>query len=164
MQKRQLNYAEMEALEEALKAEELHKTKLMLENDCSDGEIQDTKQVETGTWVILELFGHKVVSGYMSKDESLGAPLVRIDVPKTSLFPEFTRHYNPGAIYSISYVSEEVARITAESLKENPVSVYVPELGEINRLTEENKRMRVKLERFQRALSDGSYHEINDEN
>ena len=120
-------------------------------------------QVEAGTWVILELFGHKVVAGYMSKDESLGAPLVRVDVPKTSLFPGFTRHYNPSAIYSISYVSEEVARVTAESIKENPVSVYVPELGDLNRLAEENKQMRVRLERMVRALNSGSLQGENED-
>ncbi len=80
----------------------------------------EVMQLDKGSWVILELFGHKVVSGYMSHDDALGAPLLRLDVPANERFPAFTRHYNPSAIYSISYVSEDVARMTAASLHEDP--------------------------------------------
>lgn len=108
-----------------------------------------------GVWAILELFGHKVVAGYISKDESLGTPLIRLDVPATERYPAFTRHYSPYAIYSVSYVSEETARLTAEQvaavprfrtktaetarltaeqLQDNPVTVYVPEIKESDTL------------------------------
>lgn len=123
----------------------------------------ETEMVERGTWVVIELFGHKVIAGYMSKDESLGAPLVRVDVPATKDFPSFTRHYNPGAIYSISYVSEGAAKIAAESLSENPVSTYVPELGELSRLQKENREMREKLEGMYRALRVRQLPEENSE-
>ena len=115
--------------------------------------IEQTEQVEQGSWVVLELFGHKVVAGYMSRDESLGAPLIRLDVPATSRYPQFSRHYNTSAIYSISYVSEIVARYTAESLQENPISVYVPALGELNRLVQENLAMKAKIHQMQQAMN-----------
>lgn len=124
----------------------------MSEQEAIQSENEEPEGLSRGSWVVLELFGHKVVAGFMSRDESLGAPLIRLDVPATDAFPEFTRHYHPNAIYSVSYVSEETARLTAESLRENPISIYVPDLGELNQLRQENESMRVRLERLQRAL------------
>lgn len=115
-----------------------------------------------GSWVVLELFGHKVVSGLMTKDESLGAPLIRLDVPPTSGYPAFTRHYNPGAIYSVSYVSEQTARLTAEQLQENPISIYVPDLGDLSRLKSENEAMRARIESLQRAFKQPQLTEPSD--
>ena len=79
-------------------------------------------------WAIVELMGHKVVAGLIQKSEMLGKPLLRIDVPATSRYPEFTQFYGESALYCVTFVSEEVARQTAESIKLNPVSVYVPDL------------------------------------
>jgi hypothetical protein len=115
--------------------------------------IIDSQTVAKGQWVILELFGHKVISGFMSRDESLGAPLIRMDIPATSNYPAFTRHYHPNAIYSVSYVSEETARITAEAIEENPVSVYVPDLGDLARLQKENEQMVDVIVNLQRSLN-----------
>ncbi len=112
----------------------------------------DQPKAETGVWVILEIFGHKVIAGYMSRDENLGVPMLRIDIPATDRFPAFTRHYHPNAVYSISYVSEEAARLAAEEVSENPISVYVPELGELARLQKENEQMRIALERMKKVM------------
>lgn len=114
-------------------------------------EAQET--IATGTWTVIELFGHKVVAGYMSIDDKFGSPMLRLDVPATAYFPAFTRHYNPQAVYSISYVSEEVALRTAISLRENPVSVYVPDLGDLNRLQIENKTMHEQISRMVDAIN-----------
>jgi hypothetical protein len=43
-----------------------------------------------------------------------------------------------------------------EQVQENPVSVYVPELGELNRLVKENELMRTQLSRLQWA---GAYQD-----
>lgn len=83
---------------------------------------------DTKTWGIVELMGHKVVAGQISKSEMLGKPLLRVDVPATSAFKEFTQFYGEAAIYCVTFVGEEVARLTAEAQKVNPVSVYVPDL------------------------------------
>jgi hypothetical protein len=90
----------------------------------------------TQAWGIVELMGHKVVAGLVSKSEMLGKPLLRVDVPATSAFPEFTQFYGEAAIYCVTFVSEQVARLTAEQTKLNPVSVYVPELITKERLNE----------------------------
>ena len=82
---------------------------------------------QSSTWAIVELFGHKTLAGRVTKDTSL-FPLLRIDVPATEAAPEFTAEYGPGAIYGITYVSEEVARRTAQAIKANPVVVYNPDL------------------------------------
>lgn len=83
---------------------------------------------EIGQWGIVELMGHKVVAGLVSKSELLGKPMLRVDVPATSAFPTFTKFYGDTAIYCVTFVSEDVAKRTAEEVKDTPVSVYVPDL------------------------------------
>jgi hypothetical protein len=78
-------------------------------------------------WAVVELFGHKTIAGCITKETSL-FPLLRIDVPATSDYPAYTVEYGPGAIYGITYVSEAVARATAETLHVAPIAVYGPEL------------------------------------
>lgn len=80
-------------------------------------------------WAIVELMGHKVVAGQVCKSELFGPPMLRVDVPETSARQGFTQFYGvDGPIYCITPVSEQVARLTAEQLKVNPVNVYVPDL------------------------------------
>jgi hypothetical protein len=81
-----------------------------------------------GQWAIVELMGHKVVAGLTSKSEMLGKPMLRVDVPATTAYGEYTQFYGEAAIYCVTFVSEQVARLTAEQAKVNPVSVYVPDL------------------------------------
>ena len=85
-------------------------------------------QSNNGQWAIVELMGHKVVAGYITEETHYGNPLLRVDVPETKAFQKFTQYYGGSAIYCITPVSEEVANLTAESAKVNPVSVYVPDL------------------------------------
>lgn len=82
---------------------------------------------QSSTWAVVELFGHKTIAGRITKETSL-FPLLRIDVPATSAAPAYTVEYGPAAIYGITYVSEQVARATAESLKVRPINVYNPDL------------------------------------
>jgi len=100
------------------------------------------EKVETGQWIIAELMGRKVVAGYGSQSVRFGVPLLRIDVPDTSAFPAFTVEYGGPAIYGVTYVSEEVARMTAEHAKINPVSVYVPDLAAAQKAMLENEKLR----------------------
>jgi len=102
----------------------------------------------TTNWGIVELMGHKVVAGQISKSEMLGKPMLRIDVPATSAYPEFTQFYGDGSIYCVTFVSEDVARLTAEQTKVNPVSVYVPELITIERHKEVIQSYETRLERL----------------
>ena len=79
-------------------------------------------------WGIVELMGHKVVAGLIQKSEILGKPMLRVDVPVTSAYQAFTQFYGDTAIYCVTFTSEDVAKRTAEEVKVNPVSVYVPDL------------------------------------
>jgi hypothetical protein len=87
-----------------------------------------TMSDEDQQWGIVELMGRKVVAGLIQKSVILGPPMLRIDIPKTSTFPAFTQFYGEAALYCVTFTSEEVATKTAEEVKVNPVSVYVPEL------------------------------------
>jgi hypothetical protein len=73
--------------------------------------------------------GHKTVAGRISKEEMLGKPMLRIDIPGDASNPQgFTQMYGEAAIYCVTFVSEEVARRVAGTLQVKPVSVYCPNL------------------------------------
>ena len=118
---------------------------------------------ETKTWAIVELMGHKVVAGQVSKSEMLGKPLLRVDVPTTTTYPEFTQFYGETAIYCVTFVSEDVARLTAESMKVNPVSVYVPELITVERHEKEMQAYRDQLSRLHRGLPVPEIERVDDD-
>jgi hypothetical protein len=88
-------------------------------------ELQPDYQVQ---WGIVELMGHKVVAGAISKSELFGKPMLRVDVPSTNDYPEYTQLYGEAAIYCMTFTSEEVARRTANQCRISPVTVYVPDL------------------------------------
>jgi hypothetical protein len=94
-----------------------------------------------GQWAIVELMGHKVVAGLASKDEMLGKPMLRVDVPATKDYPAFTQMFGESAIYCVTFVSEPVALAAAEQCHANPVAIYVPDLAELAELRAENKRL-----------------------
>ena len=112
--------------------------------------------IKEGQWAIVEIMGRKVVAGYITQAVQFGLPMLRIDVPATSIWPAFTQDYGAQAIYAITYVSEEVAKLTAEANKVNPVSVYVPDLSEMKRAQLENERLRQEI-RDLRALPDPNW-------
>jgi hypothetical protein len=91
-------------------------------------EEKPTYETENSSWAVIETMGHTVLAGKVSKEEMFGLPLLRVDVPPTSKYPRFTRLYGGDALFCITFVSEEVARHTAEQLKADPVSVYAPDL------------------------------------
>jgi hypothetical protein len=88
---------------------------------------------EIQEWGIVELMGHKVVAGRISKSEMFGAPLLRVDVPATSAYSEYSQFYSNNAIYCVTPVSEEVARRTAEECKVNPVSDLEDDLSKADK-------------------------------
>jgi hypothetical protein len=107
--------------------------------------------------------GHKVVAGLVSKSEMLGEALLRVDVPATSSYPEFTQFYGTSAIYCVTFVSEEVARRTAEANKVNPVSVYVPDLVTREQLEKTVQQYKDRIDQL-RGLPSGRHQEDDDAN
>ncbi|MGD9100039.1 MAG: acetyltransferase [Anaerolineae bacterium] len=76
------------------------------------------------TWAIVELFGHSKIAGRVTEQQIAGGAFLRVDVPGVDGQQEFTRFYGAGAIYSITPVSEEMARRTVEVINPRPVTVY----------------------------------------
>lgn len=79
-------------------------------------------------WAIVELFGHNQIAGLVSEQEIAGTSFVRVDVPARDGSEGFTKLYGPSAIYCITPVAEEVAKLANERLAVRPVSVWMPEL------------------------------------
>lgn len=75
-------------------------------------------------WCILEIMGHNRFAGLVSEQTIGGASFVRIDIPATKNGPAFTKMFGAGSIYCISPCTEEVARLMAESIRNQPLSVY----------------------------------------
>lgn len=75
-------------------------------------------------WAIVELMGHLKLAGHVSEQNVAGAALLRVDVPPANGLAEFTRFFGAGSIYSLTPVSEEVARAVASTLNAAPISVY----------------------------------------
>lgn len=80
---------------------------------------------EKDQWAIVELMGHKVVAGKVSKSEMMGKPLLRVDVPAVGNVPAFTQMYGEAAIYCITFVDEPTAMKTATYMQVKPIIPYI---------------------------------------
>lgn len=70
-------------------------------------------------WALVELFGHQRIAGRVTEATIAGGTFLRVDVPDGA-----TRFFGAAAIYSISPVSEEVARMIALHEKLPPVGSW----------------------------------------
>lgn len=75
-------------------------------------------------WCILEIMGHNRYAGLVSEQSLGGSSFVRIDVPECNGQAAFSKLFGAGSIYCITPVTEEVARMTAEGLRQTPLQVY----------------------------------------
>lgn len=75
-------------------------------------------------WAIIDLFGHQRLAGIVSEATIGGCAFVRVDVPESEGEPGFTRFFGNGAIYSISPVEENIARLFAKQYRARPVQAY----------------------------------------
>lgn len=75
-------------------------------------------------WAVLEIMGHQRFAGYVSEVAIGGSSMLRIDVPAVGALPAFTRYFGAASVYSISPVTEELARNIAQQLEQQPVTVY----------------------------------------
>jgi len=82
----------------------------------------DEKAIDT--WAIVDLFGHQQIAGHVSEQVIGSESMLRVDVPAMPGREAFTRFYGVKAIYSLTPVSEEIARQAVESLRERPITVY----------------------------------------
>lgn len=75
-------------------------------------------------WGLLELFGHQRLAGQLSEQTIGGCHFIRIDVPAVGDLRAYTRFFTQGAIYSMTPISEEVARGMAAGLRAAPIQPY----------------------------------------
>jgi hypothetical protein len=80
---------------------------------------------------IVEIMGRQVIAGRVTEQTIGGTAFIRVDVPECGDQPAFTRFYGAGAIYAMTPVSEEAARIALRRFRPEPVTVYVPELKQL---------------------------------
>jgi hypothetical protein len=86
------------------------------------GEV-DVMQEETfKEWAVVELMGHQKIAGLVSEANIGSACLLRVDVPETKTHAKFTKFYGGGAIYAMTLVDEETAKMVAESLDPVPLA------------------------------------------
>ena len=84
----------------------------------------EEKQIKFQTWAIVELFGHNQLAGLVTEQVIAGQSFIRIDVPKTSQCPEFTKYHLPTAIYGLTPVNEDYATRMAEKINARPINDY----------------------------------------
>src|SRR6185437_6905021 len=75
-------------------------------------------------WALVEIMGHRKLAGRVTEQTIGGAALLRVDVPETSRQPAFTSFVGGSAIFSLTPVTEAIARAQAERFQAAPVSVY----------------------------------------
>lgn len=75
-------------------------------------------------WAVVELFGHGQIAGRVTEQQIAGDTFLRVDVPALDDQQGFTRFYGPKAIYSITPMSEELARRAARALRPKPMVVH----------------------------------------
>ena len=82
-------------------------------------------------WAVLELMGHRKLAGLVTEHTIGGHGLIRLDIPDGP-----TQFYSPSAIYCLTPVTEETARVFAKSHIPEPVTRW-----ELPQLTERSYRM-----------------------
>jgi len=83
-----------------------------------------TKENTFEHWAIVQIFGHQTFAGKVSEQTIGGCSFVRVDVPDVDKLKGFTQLFGNGAIYSITIVDEETARIKANELKKQPITEW----------------------------------------
>lgn len=81
---------------------------------------------EINGWAIIELMGHAKCAGYVTTAIIGTSGMLRVDVPKEDGMPAYTRFYGPGAVYSLTMVTEALARAALRSIRPPAVTVYIP--------------------------------------
>lgn len=77
------------------------------------------------SWVILELLGHRRLSGLLTEQELGGTNFLRIDVfPGDSTIATATQFYSAAAVYCITPTTEAIARKLAANEQPAPVTEW----------------------------------------
>lgn len=94
--------------------------------------MDDQQQFEA--WGLIELFGHNKLAGRITEQTIGGCHFIRVDVPAVGDIPEYTRCFTQGAIYGLTFTSEDVARRLAAGLQARPIMEYQLQVNPQGRL------------------------------
>jgi hypothetical protein len=83
------------------------------------------KSEKFDSWAVVELFGHNQIAGRVSEQMIAGKLMVRVDVPKASGNPGFTKFYSPDAVYAITPTTKRLTMSFTENLHPEPIQVYM---------------------------------------
>lgn len=98
---------------------------------------------KTKFWAIVELFGHSILAGEVSKCEI--GDFIQLNIPQCDSVPPWSKIINPKAVYAITPVTEEVARARAETIKAMPVEAWDTEKFFQNRIKELADQGKIEL-------------------
>lgn len=73
-------------------------------------------------WVILELMGHRKMSGFLKEQQIGGASFLRLDITDANDVALGTQFYSPSAVYCITPTTEAIAKGYAARGFEGPVT------------------------------------------
>ena len=110
-----------------------------------------TNETNDKFWAIVELFGHTILAGEVSKCEI--ADFVQINIPKVGDIPAWSKMVNPKAIYGINPVTEEVAKAKAETINQMPIDRW--DIEQLFRNRFETLEKDGKIKRLVESGSDG---------
>jgi hypothetical protein len=105
-------------------------------------------------WAVVEMLGHKKLSGFVTEQPIAGAALLQVDVPETThrkhvggfdghvveVKAAYSKLIGVGSIYCMTPCTEEVARAVAQELERynDPLPVTLPKyLAAVSSPTEE---------------------------
>ena len=84
----------------------------------------ETEKKTFDEWALVELFGHARIVGRVTEATLAGGTFIRVDVPDKDGNAVFTRFFGPGAIYSMSPISRDMAISLAAQQNAEPVKRY----------------------------------------
>jgi hypothetical protein len=80
--------------------------------------------VKFETWAIVEIMGHQKYAGFCTEQPIAGSAFLRIDVPAVAGEPAFTKLFGGSAVFSLTPVTEDVARGVAAAVQKAPVNTW----------------------------------------
>lgn len=87
-------------------------------------ETTEVKEAKFDHWCIVELMGHQRIAGRVTEQNLFGSALMRVDVPSVDGREGFTKFYGASAIYAITPVEEDVARMLVSAYDTRPVEEW----------------------------------------
>lgn len=112
---------------------------------------------------IVEIMGHQVIAGKVSEETHFGAPLMRVDVPKSSKRDSFTVYYGGGAIYKITPTTEEIVTAYVEKQEPEPIKPYMLALPMLAGHVQEQPDHTDYLSHYDPDLDDDGYGDYDDD-